>query len=95
MGNETLKSKPIKYFSDYTFQIKSGLFSNNIGEKIKITISLNLCMPGVYYQINTYSKVNENKTLLKQSEKLKSNNEQNIIFQTPILIDYFFEKEQY
>ena len=95
MGNETLKSKPIKYFSDYTFQIKSGLFSNNIGEKIKITISLNLCIPGVYYQINTYSKVNENKTLLKQSEKLKSNNEQNIIFQTPILIDYFFEKEQY
>ena len=94
MGNEIYQSKPINYFSDYTFKIKNDLFSNDIGEKIKITTSLNLCIPGASYQIIAYSKINGNKTLLIQSEKIKSNNDQNIIFQTPIIIEYFFEKEQ-
>ena len=95
MGNRINNLKPINYFSDYTFKIKSGLFSNNIGEKIKLTVSLYSCIPEVNYQINTYSKINGNKTLLIQSEKIKSNINQNIIFQTPILLDYFFEKEQF
>ena len=95
MGQEELKSPKI-YFKQKNENIinTAVIDSNDSKEKVKLTISLEECIPNTYYQMKINS-INNNKTeFLFETEKVKPNNENKINYETTFLLTYLFEKEQ-
>ena len=95
MGQEEFKSPKIYFQQKNEKVINTAVIDNNDSkEKVKLTISLEECIPNSNYQMKISSLNNNKMEFLFETEKVKPNNENKINYNTTFLLTYLFEKEQ-
>ena len=96
-GFQTQKSQ--KFFADLSGlnskQDNKDKLDNTLVEKIRLKVSIKNIKKGCEYQIKIYNINEEQKNLLNEINNCILQDDAVIILDTPILIDYYFEKEQY
>ena len=97
MGQEEYK-KPKIYFKENKEEPNNKINSNDTHqiEKIKLFFTLQECIPNTNYQIkiSSINDNNNNHKFIFETEILKPDEDNLIVYETTYLLTYFFEKEQ-
>ena len=96
-SSQIVNQKSEKFFSDLSNVVSTHTLNddiNELSEKIKLKVLISQIENGCSYEIKLYNINYKEKLPLNESGACSFQDDTTIVLDTPILIRYFFEKEQ-